>query len=64
MFPEAEVLHQLDVLDSKLFEMFAALDGVEKGGFSERVWALDNRQLYQHGHNAALASDDTDEKER
>jgi hypothetical protein len=29
--------------------MFTALDGVVKGGFSERQWALDNRQLYQHG---------------
>ena len=51
MFPEAEVLHELDVLDSRLFEMFSALEGVEKGGFSERVWALDNRQLYKHGRN-------------
>jgi uroporphyrinogen decarboxylase len=25
-------------------------DGVPQGGFSERVWALDNRQIYQHGH--------------
>lgn len=62
MFPEAEVLHQLDVLDSKLFEMFAALDGVEKGGFSERVWALDNRQLYQHGHNAPSISGGAEER--
>lgn len=49
MFPEAEALHALDVLDARMFEMFSALEGVEKGGFSERVWALDNRQLYQHG---------------
>ena len=49
MFPEAEVLSTLDRLDAQLFEMFTALDGVVKGGFSERQWALDNRQLYQHG---------------
>ena len=49
MFPEAEVLSTLDRLDAQLFEMFTALDGVLKGGFSERQWALDNRQLYQHG---------------
>lgn len=49
MFPEAEVLSQCDLLDSKLFEMFDALSSVSKGGFSERLWALDNRQLYQHG---------------
>lgn len=50
MFPEAELLAHLDMLDSRLYEMFDALSGVPKGGFSERVWALDNRQLYQHGH--------------
>ena len=50
MFPEAELVSQIDVLDSKLFEMFDALASVPVGGFSERQWALDNRQLYKHGH--------------
>lgn len=50
MFPEAEMLAELDMLDSRLYEMFDALAGVPQGGFSERVWALDNRQIYQHGH--------------
>lgn len=54
MFPEAEVLSELDLLDSKLYEMFSALDGVQRGAFSERQWALDNRQLYQHMHNIPL----------
>lgn len=47
MIPEAEVLSISDLLDSKMYEMNAALDGVAEGGFSERVWALDNRQLYK-----------------
>ncbi len=47
MFPEAEVLSQLDMLDSRLYEMQAALEGVREGGFSERQWALDNRPLYR-----------------
>lgn len=46
-FPEAEVLSTCDLLDSKLYEMNAALDGVLPDGFSERQWALDNRQLYK-----------------
>lgn len=46
-FPEAEVLATCDLLDSKLYEMNAALDGVLPDGFSERQWALDNRQLYK-----------------
>lgn len=50
MFPEAEALSELDLLDSKMYEMFDALDGVSVGAFSERQWALDNRQLYRHGH--------------
>jgi len=50
MFPEAEMLAELDMLDSRLYQMFDALNGVPMGGFSERVWALENRQVYQHGH--------------
>ena len=50
MFPEAELVSQIDVMDSKLFEMFDALAAVPVGGFSDRQWALDNRQLYKHGH--------------
>ena len=45
-----EVLAELDLLDSKMYEMFDALSGVSVGAFSERQWALDNRQLYCHGH--------------
>ena len=47
MFPEAEVLSVCDLLDSKMYEMDAALDGVSPDGFSERQWALENRQLYK-----------------
>lgn len=50
MFPEAEIVSTLDVLDSRLFEMFDATDGLAVGEFSERQWALDNRQIYKHGH--------------
>ena len=47
MIPEAEALSVCDLLDSRLFEMHAALDSVAPGGFSERLWALDNRQIYK-----------------
>lgn len=50
MFPEAEVIAQLDLLDARMYEMFDALASVPIGSFSERLWALENRQLYQHGH--------------
>ena len=45
--PEAEALSVIDVLDARLFEMRDALAGVEPGGFSAKVWCLDNRELYR-----------------
>lgn len=48
MFPEAEVLSDLDLMDSRLYEMFSALENVQPRGFTERQWALENRQLYNH----------------
>ncbi|MDR3072935.1 MAG: HD domain-containing protein [Clostridiales Family XIII bacterium] len=47
MFPEAEALHYLDMIDSKIFDMEAALDGAIEGGFSERIRTLDNRRVYK-----------------
>ncbi len=43
MFPEAEVLSWLDLLDSRLNEMQAALSRTRQGAFSDRVFALDRR---------------------
>lgn len=47
LFPEAELLHYLDILDARMFDMQDALESTEPGTFSERVWALDNRRLYK-----------------
>lgn len=47
MFPEAEILHYLDIVDARMFDMEEALKGVEPGGFSEKVWTLDNRRIYR-----------------
>lgn len=47
LFPEAEVLHYLDILDARMFDMQAALEATEPGEFSDRVWTLDNRKLYK-----------------
>ncbi len=47
LFPEAEALHYLDILDARMFDMQDALEATEPGSFSERVWALDNRRLYK-----------------
>ena len=47
MFPEAELLHYLDMVDAKMFDFEAALTGVEPGTFSERQRTLDGRMLYK-----------------
>lgn len=47
LFPEAEMLHYLDMVDAKMFDVEDALRFVEPGGFSERVYTLDNRKLYK-----------------
>ena len=49
MFPEAEVLHILDLLDARMFEMDSALRNVAPGTFTERIWSLD-RRLYRREH--------------
>ncbi|MDR0817230.1 MAG: HD domain-containing protein [Clostridiales Family XIII bacterium] len=47
VFPEAEALHYLDMLDAKMYDFEAALAPVSPGGFTDRVWTLDNRKLYK-----------------
>ena len=46
MFPEAEVLHLIDLLDARMFEMDRALAAINPGTFTERIWSLD-RKLYR-----------------
>jgi len=45
MFPEAELLHWLDLLDARMNEMQTALRKVGSGVFSEKIWSLE-RRLY------------------
>ncbi len=47
LFPEAEMLHYLDMMDSKMYDMEEAIEKTEPGNFSERVWTLDNRTIYR-----------------
>lgn len=48
MFIEAEVLSELDLMDSRIYEMREAVQGANPNDFSGRVWALDNRKLFNH----------------
>lgn len=57
MFPEAEVLHHLDVLDARMYEMNSALSRVRPGKFTERLWSLD-RKLYRRMETAEERNSD------
>ena len=46
-FPEAELLHYLDILDARMYDMEQAEEGTEPGSFSERIWSLENRSVYK-----------------
>lgn len=47
LFPEAELLHYLDMIDAKLYDFEDALSGTPAGEFSQRVRTLDGRMLYK-----------------
>ncbi len=47
LFPEAELLHYLDIIDARMYDMQEALLGVDAGGFSEMIKVLDNRRIYK-----------------
>ena len=47
LFPEAEILHYLDVMDARMYDMEEALSKTSPGDFSEKVWTLNNRKLYK-----------------
>lgn len=49
MFIEAELLSELDLMDSRIYEMREAVENTKVDDFSGRVWAMDNRKLFNHG---------------
>lgn len=48
MFIEAELLSELDLMDSRIYEMCEALSATEPDDFSQKLWAMDNRKLFNH----------------
>lgn len=47
MIPEAEILHYLDIMDARMYDMKKALLETKEGEFSERIWSLDNKKVYK-----------------
>ncbi len=57
MFPEAEALHWIDVLDARMNEMQGILDRTPEGAFSEKIWSLD-RRLYHPRYESLCENGD------
>lgn len=47
MFIEAELLHQIDMIDAKVTIMETEMDKLEPGEMSDRIWSLDRTKLYR-----------------
>ncbi|MDU1414428.1 MAG: HD domain-containing protein [Clostridium sp.] len=47
MIPEAEMLHHLDVLDARMYDMKKAIKDIEPGQFSEKIFSLDGINIYK-----------------
>ena len=48
MFPEAEMLHWIDLVDARMNEMNGILRRTPAGAFSEKIWSLDRRVYHPH----------------
>ena len=57
MFPEAEVLHWVDLLDARMNEMSSAIAKVKPGVFSDKIWSLD-RRLYHADYDTLTPGED------
>ena len=54
LFLEAEILSALDTLDANIYEIENVVKDVAPGGFSNKVWALDDRKFHSHGRKKVV----------
>lgn len=47
MIPEGELLHFIDLIDARMYDMEKALSSIETNEFTDKIWILDNRKLYK-----------------
>lgn len=47
MIVEAELLHYIDVIDARMYDMKKNLDNINEGELSERIISLNNRRFYK-----------------
>lgn len=48
MLPEGELLHYIDMIDARMYDMELAYRDVEAGEFTAPIWVLDKRRLYNY----------------
>ncbi len=49
LFIEAELLHHIDVIDANVYDFSKAVSETKTGDFSDPIWSLDKRRIYNHG---------------
>ena len=49
LFLEAELLSELDLMDARVYQIHDATTPLQKGAFTNRLWALEDRKMYNHG---------------
>lgn len=49
LFLEAELLSELDLMDARVYQIHDATSALQKGAFTNRMWALEDRKMYNHG---------------
>lgn len=55
MIPEGELLHYIDIIDARMYDMEKALSNINANEFTDKIWILDNRRLYKSVlHNASI----------
>lgn len=47
MIPEGELLHHIDMIDARMYDMDDYLKNIEPGEFTQPIWSLENRRLYK-----------------
>ncbi len=47
MFPEAEILHYIDMIDARMYDMKNIYRSLNEGEFSDPIFLLDRRRLYK-----------------
>lgn len=46
MLPEGELLHYIDMIDARMYDMELAYRDTKAGEFTQPIWVLDRRRLY------------------